>query len=40
MIKGYEKDLALIYENIRSEEEKSLIKRRKEIEKNYMFRSN
>ena len=35
MIKGYEKDLALIYENIRSEEEKSLIKRRKEIEKNY-----
>ena len=33
MIKGYEKELALIYENIRAEEEKNLIKRRKVIEK-------
>ena len=32
MIKGYEKELALIYENIRAEEKKNLIKRRKEIE--------
>ena len=32
MIKGYEKALALAYENIRAEEEKNLIKRRKEIE--------
>ncbi|MBE6053914.1 MAG: DNA replication protein DnaC [Clostridium sartagoforme] len=35
MIKGYEKELALIYENIRAEEEKNLIKRRKEIEENH-----
>ncbi|MDU5107419.1 ATP-binding protein [Clostridium sp.] len=32
MIKGYEKELALIYEKIRAEEEKNLIKRRKTIE--------
>lgn len=32
MIKGYEKELALIYENIRAEEEKNLMKRRKIIE--------
>ena len=35
MIKGYEKELTSIYENIRSEEEKNLIKRRKEIEEKY-----
>lgn len=35
MIKGYEKELALIYENIRAEEEKNLIKRRKEIEEHH-----
>ena len=35
MIKGYEKELISLYENIRTEEEKNLIKRRKEIELNY-----
>ncbi len=35
MIKGYEKELTLIYENIRLEEEKNLEKRRKEIKENH-----
>lgn len=35
MIKGYEKELISLYENIRAQEEKDLIKRRKEIELNY-----
>lgn len=35
MIKGYEKELTLIYEKIRLEEEKALEKRRKEIEEKY-----
>ena len=35
MIKGYEKELALIYEDIRANEEKNLLKRRKEIEELY-----
>lgn len=35
MIKGYEKELTSIYENIRIEEEKKLKKRRSEIEENY-----
>ena len=35
MIKGYEKELTLIYENIRLEEEKNLEKRRKEIKQKH-----
>ena len=35
MIKGYEKELISLYENIRAQEEKELAKRRKEIELNY-----
>ncbi len=35
MIKGYEKELALIYENIKTEEQKNLVKRRKEIEEKH-----
>ena len=35
MIKGYEKELTLIYENIRLEEEKNLEKRRNEIKQKH-----
>ena len=37
MIKGYEKELTLLYEKIRDEEQKNLENRKKEIKEKYPY---